>query len=62
MADAADLKSALRKEVWVRVPPSAHLHCLIFHLNILKASVMQKVLTTLCGEPYFPYLLIKRKL
>ena len=24
MADAADLKSALRKEVWVRVPPSAH--------------------------------------
>jgi hypothetical protein len=23
MADAADLKSALRKGVWVRVPPSA---------------------------------------
>ena len=26
MVDAADLKSALRKEVWVRVPPSALLH------------------------------------
>ena len=24
MVDAADLKSALRKEVWVRFPPSAH--------------------------------------
>ncbi len=23
MVDAADLKSALREEVWVRVPPSA---------------------------------------
>ena len=29
MADAADLKSALRKEVWVRVPPSALLQCWI---------------------------------
>ncbi len=27
MVDAADLKSALRKEVWVRFPPSAHTKC-----------------------------------
>jgi hypothetical protein len=43
MADAADLKSALRKEVWVRVPPSAYTKpsavCLIFRPYTIGAGI-----------------------
>ena len=34
MVDAADLKSVLRKEVWVRVPPSADFKS---HLSVNKS-------------------------